>query len=68
MKIGGHRYTGRALGSIRNGIQKPHRSPRIAITWPHDLLVMVSDEAEALNLPFAEIVRRRIRASYEEQK
>lgn len=67
MKMGARRYAKHALGSCSNGIQKPHRHPRLAITWSYEMLGRLNDEATLLDLPVAEIVRRRIKASYEVQ-
>ncbi len=64
MKLGSSRYIDPAMGSFANGLQKPMRLPRVAISWPPDLLERMRLEAAAENLPFAEIVRRRVRASY----
>lgn len=64
MKFGGRRSVKHALGSLKNGIQKPMGSPRVAISWPADVLEKLFNEATAQGLPFAEIVRRRVRASY----
>lgn len=64
MKFGGRRSVKHALGSLKNGIQKPMGSPRVAVSWPADMLDALYIEATAKGLPFAEIVRRRVRASY----
>lgn len=65
MKFGGRRSVKHASGSLKNGIQKPMRSPRVAVSWPADLLDKLNVEAIAKGLPFAEIVRRRVKASYQ---
>jgi hypothetical protein len=44
------------------------QSPRVTVSWPPDLLGKLSRESEALSLPFAEIVRRRVWASYQKEQ
>jgi hypothetical protein len=40
------------------------QSPRVTVSWPPDLLGKLSRESEAKSLPFAEIVRRRVKMGY----
>jgi hypothetical protein len=59
------RNKGFAKGSTLNGFG--HRkmvSPRVSVSWPQDLLGRLCRESEAESVPFAEVVRRRVRASY----
>ena len=59
------RNKGFAKGSTVNGWGKRNVvSPRVMVSWPEDLFGKIVRESEALSLPFAEIVRRRIRESY----
>ncbi len=59
------RSKGFAKGSTLNGWgNAPMISPRVSVSWPEDLLGKLTRESEAKCLPFAEIVRRRVRASY----
>jgi hypothetical protein len=59
------RNKGFAKGSTINGWGKRSVvSPRVMVSWPEDLLGKLCRESEALSLPFAEIVRRRVRMGY----
>ena len=51
------------LGS-RAGWYGPLKSPRVSISWPPELLKKIAMEAYLSGIPFAEVVRRRMRASY----
>ena len=42
----------------------PIKSPRVSISWPPELLKKIALEAYLAGIPFAEVVRRRMRASY----
>ncbi len=59
-----HKRQGRIAKGSYAGLWGPVKSPRIAISWPVDLLERLCKEANKEGIPFAAVVRRRIRASY----
>ncbi len=61
-----HKRQGRiAKGStVGTWASEPLKSPRVCISWPVDLLERLCKEANKEGIPFAAIVRRRVRASY----
>ncbi len=59
-----HKRQGRIAKGSYAGLWGPVKSPRIAISWPVDLLERLCKEANKEGIPFAAIVRRRVRASY----
>ena len=63
MKCGGTRRIP-ATGSYANGPGKPMKLPRVSISWPAELREKLTQEALQEGIAFAEVVRRRVAASY----
>ena len=59
------RSKGFAKGSTVNGWDKRTLiSPRVMVSWPEDLMGRIQRESEARCVPFAQVVRERVRAAY----
>ncbi len=69
MKLGDRRTAlPPAFGSRSNGTQTRHKAFRVAISFDTQMVSMLHAEARIEGLPFAEIVRRRVRASYSAER
>ena len=66
MKLGAGRYVDVGKGCRSKSYKGYyHTHPRLAVSLPQELFDLLAEEASRSNLPLAEIVRRRLRHSYE---